>query len=165
MAIMSRRTDRTAEVLARLGELEHQAELIKLVLTVKHPDTKDAAQAFDGLRKQITAATAERRSHLTQLVAMSVAVSRATSVDDLVPQVREWMEQAGVREVTELPPGTPAYELFEDVDGNGLDGEIETVEPAYVDRETNALLRLGRARKRGIPRGTADQQPNEEVSA
>lgn len=164
MPIFRRKSDRIPEVLDRLHELEHEAELLRMVLTLQHPDTKDAALAFDGLRKQIIAATGARRSHLTQLVAMSVSVSRASSVDDLRPQLREWMEQAGVVEVITLPHGTPAQDLFEDVGGEGLTGEIEAVEPAYVDQQTGALLRLGRAR-RVAPRVVADDQPAEEVPA
>lgn len=165
MPIFRRKPDRIPEVLDRLHELEHEAELLRMVLTLQHPDTKDAALAFDGLRRQIIAATGARRSHLTQLVAVSVSVSRASSVDDLRPQVREWMEQAGVLEVMTLPPGTPAQDLFEDVGGEGLTGEIEAVEPAYVDQQTGALLRLGRARRRVTRRTVADDQPAEEVPA
>src|SRR5690348_7531315 len=102
------------EVLDRLTKLEHQAELIKTVLIVREPDTVHAANAYDGLRKQVIAASGERRSHLAQLVAMAVAVSRAGSVDDLRPQLREWLSQAGVAEVWTLPPGARPQDVFED---------------------------------------------------
>lgn len=135
----------------RIKGLEHQAELIKTVLIVKEPNTVQAAQSYEGLRKLVVASAAERRSHLTQLVAMSVAVSRATSVADLVPQVQEWMEQAGVAALAELPAGHEASHLFEDVAGLGLDGPMEIVEPAYVDIQTGSVLRLGRAQRAAGP--------------
>lgn len=144
-------TNLVREVLDRIKGLERDNELIRTVLMVKEPGTVHAAQSFDGLRKQILAGAAERRSHLAQLVAMSVAVSRATSVDDLRPQVREWMEQAGVGRLDEAPPGEPARDFFEDVSGDGLDGRLEVLEPAYVDLQTGALLRLGRARRASAP--------------
>jgi hypothetical protein len=134
------------DLLDRVKGLEHEAELMRTVLVVKEPGTVQAAQTFDGLRKQILASAAERRSHLAQLVAMSVAVSRASSVADLVPQVQDWMAQAGVTEVREVPRGVDPMDLFEDLCGKGLHGVLEIVEPAYVDAETGALLRLGRAR-------------------
>ena len=62
----------------RVKALQHEADLMRTVLIVKEPNTVQAAQAYDGLRKQIGASAAERRSHLNQLVGMSVAVSRAT---------------------------------------------------------------------------------------
>lgn len=144
------------ELQERIKGLEHKAELIQTVLIVKEPTSIPAANAYDGLRKQIVAAAAERRSHLAQLVAMAVTVSRATSIDDIRPQVSEWMEQAGVVAVGQLPPGIPAGDLFEDVSGVGLGGEIEILEPAYVDAQTNAIIRLGRAQPRAaVVAGTA----------
>lgn len=138
--------DLLRELLERVKGLEHEADMMRTILIVKEPGSLQASQAFEGLRKQVLAGAAERRSHLAQLVAMSVAVSRATSVDDLIPQVREWLEQAGVGTVSALPEGVAARDLFEDVDGHGLTGGLEVLEPAYVDLSTGALLRLGRAR-------------------
>jgi hypothetical protein len=135
----------------RIRELEHQAELIRTVLIVKEPNSIPAADAYEGLRKQIVAAAAERRSHLNQLVAMAVAVRRARSLDDLVPQLREWMQQAGVGTLIAPPDGDQAGNWFEDLTGEGLDGPIEIVEPAFFDLQTGAPLRLGRARRDAGP--------------
>lgn len=143
---MARAEDLLVDLQERIKGLEQQAELIKTVLIVKEPNTVQASQAYDGLRKQVVAAASERRSHLAQLVAMSVAVSRATAVSDLVPQVKEWMEQAGVAPLGGVPDGNDASHLFEDIGGKGLDGPIEIIEPAYIDVQTGTVLRLGRAR-------------------
>jgi hypothetical protein len=139
------------DIQERLRGLENEAEIMRTVLIVKEPNTLHAAQAYDGLRKQVVAGAAERRSHLTQLAAMSVAVSRASSVEDLVPQVREWLEQAGIAEVRSVPRGAAVHDFFEDLTREGLDGPIDVVEPAYVDSQTGALLRLGRARRAPAP--------------
>lgn len=136
------------EVSDRLRQLEHDADLLKTVLVVREPGTVHAANAYEGLRKQVIAATGERRTHLAQLAAMAVAVARAGSVDDLRPQVREWLQQAGVVEVWTLPEGALPQDLFEDLDGGSLEGvpELDVAEPAYLDGTTGSLLRLGRAR-------------------
>lgn len=136
------------EVSERLTKLEHAADLIKTVLMVKEPESIHAANAYEGLRKQVVAASGDRRSHLSQLAAMAVAVARATDVADLRPQVREWLNQAGVVELRELPEGNRAQDLFEDADGGSLDGvtALEVIEPAYLDSVTGVMLRLGRAR-------------------
>jgi len=144
---MARADDILQDLQDRIKGLEQQAELIKTVLIVKEPNTVHASEAFEGLRKQVVAAAAERRSHLAQLVAMSVAVSRATSVADLVPQVREWLDQAGIVALVDVPPGSDVSHVFEDVGGEGLAGPIEVVEPAYVDAQTSSVIRLGRARR------------------
>lgn len=144
---MARTTDPLLEdLIERIKGLEHQAELIKTVLMVKEPSSIAAAEAYEGLRKQVVASAAERRSHLAQLVAMSVAVSRATSVQDLAAMLDEWMAQAGIVRLNQVPEGWSAADLFEDIGGEGLAGPLELVEPAYVEQHTGALLRLGRAR-------------------
>jgi hypothetical protein len=147
---MTRRSRELLEgVDRRLAHLEHEAELLRTVFIVKEPDTGHAAAAYEGLRKQVIAGATARRSHLVQLAAMATAVRRATSLDDLVAQVAEWMAQAGVAEVTAVSAGVQPQDLFEDLDGAGLAGAeaIEVVEPAYVDVATGVAIRLGRARR------------------
>src|SRR4051794_25254287 len=111
---MFRRQDREQldDIVDRLRGLEHDAELMRTVLIVKEPTSVAAAESYEGLRKQIVAGAAERRSHLNQLVAMSVAVGRARSLDDLGVMVSEWMQQAGVIEVSDVPTGARAQDLF-----------------------------------------------------
>lgn len=132
------------ELQGQIRDLQHQAELIKTVLIVKEPNTVQSAQAFEGLRKQVIASATERRSHLAQLVAFAVAVSRATAVDDLKPQVNEWLEQAGIREWSTAPEGKAIEEYFEDVSGQNFSGKLQLLAPAYVDSQTEQIVRLGR---------------------
>lgn len=136
------------DIVERLRGLEHDAELMRTVLIVKEPTSVAAAESYDGLRKQIVAGAAERRSHLNQLVAMSVALGRASSLEDLRVMVGDWMQQAGVVAVSDVPSGSRVEDLYEDLNGSGLARAetVEVVEPAYVDAHTGALLRLGRAR-------------------
>lgn len=158
---MVRKNDLLLDMLERIKHLEHEAELMRTVLIVKEPNTVQAAQSYEGLRKQIVAGAAERRSHLAQLVAISVAVSRATSVADLKPQVAEWMEQAGIATVSHVPEELTARDVFEDLSGEGLAGQIQVIEPAYFDSHTGALLRLGRAQKMPVKEpGTTEPTDN-----
>ena len=95
-----RREEREAllEIRERVIGLEHEAELMRTVLIVKEPQTVVAAKSYDGLRKQVMASAAERRSHLNQLVSMAVAVRSDppvggrvladASIDRLADQVR-----------------------------------------------------------------------------
>lgn len=150
---MSRRQREIMEALQqidqRLGQLEHAADLMKTVLIIKDPGSAHAVDAYEGLRKQVVASSSARRTHLAQLSAMAVAVSRATDVADLVPQVDEWLGQAGIVRLTELPPDTRVQDLFEDVDGGNLQGatDIDVVEPVFVDAQNQVPVRLGRARR------------------
>ncbi|NNN15360.1 MAG: hypothetical protein HKL82_05805 [Acidimicrobiaceae bacterium] len=130
----------------RLRQIEQQAEMIKTVLMVKEAGAVLAADAYEGLRKQVIASSSERRAHLGQLVAMSVAVSRSDDVADVRSQVKEWLAQSGIREVWEVPTGTTLRDLFELVGGDGdFEQSVEILEPAYIDGQTGVVLRLGRA--------------------
>jgi len=134
------------EMSGRLQELERTSELIKTVLMVKDPEALQAAAAYDGLRKQIVAAVAERRYHLAHLSAMAVAVSRGTDIADLRPQVAEWLRQAGVAEVWEVPEGRLDRDFFEVIGRATLGGDlvIKVIEPAYIDMQTSVVVRMGR---------------------
>jgi len=168
---MSRRTRLLESIDERLRELEHKADVMEKVLLIKEPGTPIAAEAFEGLRKQVVNAATARRHHLVQLATIAVAVRRATSVDDIEPQVREWMQQADVLEVFNLPPGARPQDLFEHVDGGDLAGadEIECVEPAYIDAKTGVVLRLGRAspatKSPELASGEADAEAGDKLAS
>jgi hypothetical protein len=134
------------ELQEQVKDLRQQAELIKTVLIVKEPNTIHSAEAFEGLRKSVVASTQSRRGVLRQLISISVAINRAKSLDDLRPQVEEWLAQAGLATLSLVPDEQEAAALFEDIGDEGLDGPIEVVEPAYVEIESGSLLRQGRAR-------------------
>lgn len=162
---MTKRSELVArlnDIVERLDRLDRENELMRTVLIVKEPETIQSANAYEGLRKQVIAAVAERRSHLGQLASMAVALQRAGSIDDLVPQVEEWLNQAGVVRMSSVPEGARAQDFFEDLDGVGIEGgqEIEIVEPAYVDQQTGIVLRLGRSR-----RARSDQTPPVTVTS
>lgn len=150
---MSRRqreiTDALQQIDQRLGEIEHAADKMNTVLMIKDPGSTQAADAYEGLRKQVVASSTARRTHLAQLSAMAVAVSRATDVADLVPQVDEWLGQAGIVRITEVPRGARVQDLFEDADGGTLRGavDVEVVEPVFIDAQNQVVIRLGRARR------------------
>jgi hypothetical protein len=152
----------------RLHDIATELRIIQSVVMVKEPGTRETADAYDGLRKQVVTAAASRRSHLGQLAQMSTALSRATSLDDLRPQLEEWMQQAGLMALATVPEGHGAQELFEDVDGEGLTGAtaIEVVEPAVIDNSNGSLVKLGRARRvaGGEPEGQIADQPKEQAT-
>lgn len=148
---MSRRTDEVNETLQRLvdevAELRHRTEMMQLVFVVKEPDAVRAAEAYDGLRKQIIASSAERRAHLAQVVEMAVTCRRAESVADVSVRVDEWMAQSGIAVISDprRPGAANATDLFEIVGDN--DGQLTVVEPAYVDGNTGSIVRRGLAER------------------
>lgn len=146
---MTRRTRLLESIEEQLRELRHKTDVLEKVLIVKEPGTPVAAEAFDGLRKQVIASAGARRSHVVQLAEMATSVRRASSIHDVGAKLREWLRQAGVEELHDVPQGAHPQDLFEDVDGVGLAGadRLEIIEPAYVDTQMSVVIRLGRARR------------------
>lgn len=167
---MARKIDRVAEdlrrVLEELAELRHKTELMEMVFVVKEPDTVRAAEAYDGLRKQVIASSNERRAHVTQIVEMAVAVQRATAVSDVAARVTEWAGQLGIVQVAAVPPKSHLRfeDLFEVL--NDGPGDLVVVEPAYMDSHTGAVVRRGRTQyvePKATPEMPADSDSTAEV--
>ena len=150
------------ELLDRVRSLEHEAELMRTVLIVKEPQSVMAAQSYDGLRKQIVAGAAERRSHLTSWSPCTWRPAGRTTSTTSDLSWRSGCSRLGSPRFAAVATGEKPRDVFEDLTGQGLDGPegFEVVEPAYVDEHTGALIRLGRAQRPGS--GLAERQVGAE---
>jgi hypothetical protein len=127
-----------------LDRLERHSDRMTTVLMVREPSSTDAADAYEGLRKQVVAAFAERRSHLAQLVQLDDALGRGADPRALAAMVTEWLEQASLQRVVDFTD--PRYQqLFEVLGEPG--GAMEVVTPAYVDELTGRPVRVGRVQR------------------
>lgn len=142
-----------AQVARLVDRIDRNVERIELATLVREPDTPLSADAYDGLRKQVIAATGARNAHLHQLVQFDVALRAGASADDLRALVAEWFGQASVQIVDDASV-EQAFEFVGDGDG---DGAARVVDPAYVDGQT------GRVIKAGLAERVADEK--EEVEA
>ena len=141
-----------------LDQLERRAEKMETILMVREPATSAAADAYEGLRKQVITAVTERLAHLTQLVQFDAALTHGADRDLLSRTVSVWLEQASLARVTDARPGQDLlFELVED-----LGGPLEVLEPAYVDSVTGRVIRPGQARRGPRPAAT---RPGDELDA
>ena len=123
----------------RFDELAHQLDRIDLILTLKDPGSTKAADAYEGLRRQIIASSQERLAHLAHLARIDAALKAGESADDLALLLRELLNEAGLVHVVD--PSDP--DLFE-VAGEGE--QLTVTAPAYVEAPTGRLIRQGRVR-------------------
>jgi hypothetical protein len=130
-------------MIGRSRRIEEQLELIKTILTLRDPGSPKAAEAYDGLRKAITAATSDRLAHLVHLAQIDAALRRREDPKALALLLRDLMSQAGV-DVVDDPTDRELY----DVEGSADAAVLQVLEPAYVDTATGRLVRHGRARGR-----------------
>jgi hypothetical protein len=132
----------------QLAEIRRLVERIEVALLVRDPGSTRAAEAYDGLRKQILAATAERRAHLVQLAELDAAVRRSPDPEQLRQRLDDWLNQQGI--VRRNDPNADR-ELF-DIAGSDGDGLVVD-HPAYVDGKTEMVIKRGRARRVAIGGG------------
>ena len=127
-----------------LDQLERRAEKMETILMVREPASTAAADAYEGLRKQVVTAVTERLTHLAQLAQLDAALSHGADRDQIARTVTGWLEQASLARVTEFGGGDQdlRFELVED-----LGGQAEVLEPAYVDLVNRRVIRQGQARR------------------
>jgi hypothetical protein len=130
-------------VSGQLDQLDRRTEKMETILMVREPASGAAAEAYDGLRKQIVAAVGERTAHLKQLAQLDAALTAGASADVVAKLVRDFADQAALERVkdAEHPERDLLFETVED-----LGGRYEVLEAAYVDAKTGRVIRRGSVR-------------------
>jgi hypothetical protein len=136
--------EKLTDISKTLDLLDRRVEKMEIVIMVREPSSTAAADAYDGLRKQVVNAVSERLNHLSQLVQLDVALNHAVDPDQLTKLVNSWFEQAALIRVDD-PQHPQRDALFELVADQG--GAYEVLQPAYLDTLTGRVIRLGRARR------------------
>jgi hypothetical protein len=128
----------------QLDLLDRRAEKMEVILMVREPSSGAAAEAYEGLRKQVVTAVTERLAHLSQLVQLDAALFAGSSTESVAKLVRGWLEQASLAQVSDPnhPDRDMLFEMLED-----LGGDVQVLEPAYVDTATGRVIRRGSARR------------------
>ena len=124
----------------QLAALEQHLADIEGMLLLKDPGAAKAAEAYEGLRRQIVGATAERIAHLAQLAQLDAAVQAGESTESLALLLTDLLAQAGVLR-WDNPTLEGAFALPPGHEGEGL----QVVEPAYVETHSGRVVRQGRA--------------------
>lgn len=132
------------KLLQRIDEVDERQQRLVDLLTTGDSTSAVAADAYDGLRRQVLSASADRMAHLAQLVQLRHTVANASSIEELAKHIDGWMEMADLRTVKDLdhPEGDTLFEMLGG-EGKGL----ELLEPAYVDGRSGRVVRQGRARR------------------
>jgi hypothetical protein len=139
-----------------VDKIDRSLERIEIITVVREPNTALAADAYNGLRKQVIAAVGERTSHLHQLAKFDGALRTDADLDGLRSLVREWMSQASLEVVED-----PSVDAFERV-GPEDAASTRVLRPAYVDAITGRVVQGGlveRVAEASSP--TPDQAPPE----
>lgn len=142
----------------RLARIEERLERLQLLLMVREPQTGAAADAYEGLRRQVVASASERTAHLAQLARLDSEVSAGASPESVERLLRDLLAESGLEPVTQ-----PNATEFEIVGGSG--SELVLVEAAYIERSTGRIVRRGKATAADRPGGAVRDQPDTPAPA
>jgi hypothetical protein len=132
------------EIERALDQIDRRAEKLETILLVRDPGSSAAAEAYDGLRKQLVSAVSDHLARLSQLVQIDRALRLGADVTVIQSMVEGWFESAGLVRASgnDETQADLLYELVED-----LGGALEILEAAYVESATGRVIRQGRARR------------------
>jgi hypothetical protein len=124
----------------QLAAVEQHLANIEGMLLLKDPGAAKAAEAYEGLRRQIVAATAERIAHLAQLAQLDAAVRAGESTESLALLLTDLLAQAGL-----LRWDNPTLEGAFAIPPGHEGEELRVIEPAYIETHSGRVVRQGRA--------------------
>lgn len=138
--VLERRLQHMEEM---MDKVDRSLEKIEMVTLFREPPAAAAADAYNGLRKQVIASVSERTSHLTQLAQFDAVLRGGATAEDLASLTREWLAQASLIVVEDHNAASEAFELV----GEGNDASAVVRRPAYVDSITGRVVRMGVAER------------------
>ena len=157
----------------RLGEMRRQLEMahagldekvtsalneVNAELVVRDTGSGRSADAYEGLRKQVVAASNDRRKHVADLAQIDHALSRTDNLDDLRDLSAEWLNAAGIEKLANISEdNVRAFEVV----GDGA-GPLMVVAPAYLVSETGQIARQGRAYRTEAEDSSIDNPETED---
>ena len=131
-------------MMALLDRVDRTTEQMQTVLMIREPSSTAAAEAYEGLRKQVIATSTARRQHLAQLAEFDTALRNGADAQALRSLVDSWIEQAALARVRTAKDSDIDL-LFELTEDTGP--VLKVTAPAYVDTKSGSVIRTGRGRK------------------
>jgi len=139
-----------------IRKIENLLERLDAAVVVRDPGTtKYAAEAFDGLRKQIIQSGKNRRIHIAHLISLSDSLDRNASVELIRDRVNDFMSELGLVKLSDTGDRT----LFEIAEGDGF--ELECVLPSIVEPDDDGGFILHR---KGAAKRLPGTKPPEQLS-
>ena len=129
---------------AQLLRIESLLNRLDSAVVVRDPGNTRSAEAYDGLRKQITQSGKNHRTHMAHLLSLSDSLERGADINLIRDRVNDFMNEIGLQRTTDIS----MEHVFEIVEGEG--SGLECIEPAVIellDGGTYAPVRLGKARR------------------
>lgn len=151
---------------ARRRSIEDVYTLLqKLEFALITREAKLAADAYEGLRKQVAFAADQYQRHISDLQRLHRTVFKGGTIDAVGEHVSDMLTAAGVAAITDVGALDAGYKevAFDVVEGSGERWEV--LEPAYVSRgERPMVLQRGKVRASSGPEYVSEPPPEAVVS-
>ena len=128
----------------RLITIEGLLQRLDAAVVVRDPGSTHAAEAYEGLRKQIMQSGKSHRIHTAHLLSLADSLERGADMELIRDRVSDFMEELGLKRIYD----TGDSELFEIIEGEG--SGLECIEPAIVEQLADgrrSVVRQGNARR------------------
>jgi len=128
----------------RLINIEGLLQRLDAAVVVRDPGSTHAAEAYEGLRKQITHSGKSHRIHTAHLLSLADSLERGADMELIRDRVSDFMAELGLKRIYD----TGDSELFEIIEGEG--SGLECIEPAIVEQLADGrrfVVRQGNARR------------------
>ena len=139
-----------------IQEIKDLLIAINAALVVRDPGNARAAEAYEGLRKQLNAGVKSHRSHIGHLVTLSESLNRNADIELIRDRVNDFLQELGIRTIRDYIP--QLFEVVETIDGNE-DG-FEILEPALAEEFEGGLSELRKGKVRIIRGPIPDPIPD-----
>lgn len=134
----------TPDLGAALDDIRTRLEKLEVILLVKDPGASRSAEAYEGLRRQISNAARSRGNHVAQLAEMDHLVATTDGSPVLGEQVRSWLAEAGVDRIDQVVDDPELFQV------HGAGEHLIVLRPAYRDKETGVIVRQGHIEARDL---------------
>lgn len=128
----------------RLINIERLLQRLDAAVVVRDPGSTHAAEAYEGLRKQIMQSGKSHRIHTAHLLSLADSLERGADMELIRDRVSDFMAELGLKRIYD----TGDSELFEIIEGEG--SGLECIEPAIVEQLADgrrSVVRQGNARR------------------
>ncbi len=128
----------------RLINIESLLQRLDAAVVVRDLGSTRAADAYEGLRKQIVQSGKSHRTHTAHLLSLADSLERGADMELIRDRVSDFMEELGLKRIYD----TGDSELFELKEGEG--SGLECIEPAIVEQLADGkryVVRQGIARR------------------
>ena len=126
----------------QVSDLKELLSWLVAAMVVTDQPTAAAANAYEGLRSSVIQASRDRNRLLVTLAGLDYALELGQDVATIQSKVSEEMERSGLTKTT----ATSDPDFYDFDNDRPPYFEIEVTKPAYIDRESGALVRPGTAR-------------------